>query len=201
MTFGWLILGKVIRRATHARCERSATITFFLMSRLRLRFRLATLLALMTLAAVGSALLGRSIRFQRLAREHQRAALVAGYAAFKTQQLTHPDSMWAAVKFEEPPLKWDLASVQSAATSWRIAMHHTQMRDKYLAAARTPWRPVASDPPAPSPLDFPLAEELAQSNWQSRLAEFLKQHPYFSLKPYVFEGERDAKVLNVLGQD
>lgn len=162
--------------------------------RLRVRFRLWTLFVLLTVTAVGCALWGRAVRFRERARQHHRAALHAGYAAAEIQKETNPDLAWSAIKHDEPPLKWDLSSVQLAAPLWRQAMYHAQLRKKYFDAAHAPWRTVAADDLPPG-VEIPTAEELVNYTWHIELQAFLKRYPYFLLQPYVFEVHRDAKTI------
>jgi hypothetical protein len=97
------------------------------------RFRLRTLMAAVAVAGVGlglwTGLHRRARRFQGLA-EYHRMRSTAGVSPLNPRGPTVVNFLW-----EETP---------RARASW-----HSAMADKYTYAARSPWLPVAPDPPPP----------------------------------------------------
>lgn len=144
--------------------------------RLTIRHLMAIVLAVAFAVAGPAFLWRRSVRFERVARFHEREAMKVGrlFSDLDLYLMTTSIQLGPGFTPEERRLILDERERRfSTAKPAMIAVeYHSAMEDKYKRVASRPWLTVSADPPAPiMPSEGELKSLRAEFDWFLRDVE------------------------------
>lgn len=161
-----------------------------------LRFRLITLLLAITAFSVGLAVWARSRSLYQAALNHHAAALEAAREAQTAQYEHDPNFAFTSIKRGGFPFKTDADSIRRGANSWLQARYHVRQCDRYLKAARYPWRWVANEPPPQLEPDS-FTDREAYVFWSEQVESFLREHEYLTYSTGPYDPQKHAEALRL----
>ena len=133
-----------------------------------MRYRLRTLLIVISLLAVSLSVWRRIHECRRLAQEHHYSSLSAGYTAIRMQGLAH-EHRYSELRGDYTVIKvegssFDRATMTTVYPYWEDSIRHSQLADHYLQVTKKPWIAIFPPPTVSSPPPLP-AEDAALRDW------------------------------------
>jgi hypothetical protein len=145
------------------------------------KYSIRSLLIVMACLAIPFSLWARAWNFHKFAGQHQFAAIDNGYKAVAIQRPVPPNwnsnGQSLTVAIASAPVQMYQNAIRMAAPFWKASLHHAELRDIYLNAARSPWMPLPHLPSLPAN-DPPLNADLAATIWwNNRILPYIIENP------------------------